>query len=281
MGVAGIALNFNDHTLLIDPFLTRPPLHNVLWGRPTSDERLLEEKFPRADHILVTHAHYDHLMDVPGIAQRTNAIVLGSFNTYQLLRTLGLPTDRLRVIHAGDEISMPYAQVKVLAGKHPAIPGYTPGRLKRTLRPPLRLREYRMDDCFSFHIQAEGMKILVWSSISSQGALPADVLLLRAVAREAWYRDMLEKVQPHLVIPTHWDDQFRPLDKPIRPFYSPPIPAFPPIQRINLEKFTETIRRLKPDCRVLVPHIFHSYDLCQQAGIQTNKRNKRTILTQT
>jgi len=279
--VAGIALNFNDQVLLIDPFLTRPPLHNVLWGRPTTNPDLLAEKIHRADHILVTHAHYDHLMDVPEIAQRTNAIVLGSFNTYQLLQTLGLPAAQLRIIHAGDEISMPYVQVKVLAGKHPTIPGYTPGSLKRNLHPPLHLRDYRMDDCFCFHIQADDLKILVWSSISCQGAFPADVLLLRAVAHEDWYRDMLIKVQPRLVIPTHWDDQFRPLDKPIRPFYSPPMPAFPPIQRIHLDKFTETIQRLKPDCRVLVPHIFHSYDLGQETGIQKNKRNKRTILTQT
>lgn len=261
-------MTIKTRVLLIDPFLTRPPLHNILWGRPASDAGLLAARIPHADHILVTHAHYDHLMDVPEIARRTGATVLGSFNTYQLLPTLGLPVAQLRIIHAGDEISLPYVQVKVLAGRHPLIPGYTAGRLKRNLHPPLRLCDYRMDDCFSFLVHAEGLKILVWSSISSQGACPADVLLLRAVAGQDWYRDMLEKVHPRLVIPTHWDDQFRSLEQPIRPFLSPPTLAFPPVQRINLEKFSHKIHQVLPDCRVLIPHIFQVYHLRELAGPQ-------------
>jgi len=273
LGVAGIKLCINSHTLLIDPFLTRPPLHNVLWGRPTSNTALLAEKIPQADHILVTHAHYDHLMDVPEIALRTGAIVLGSFNTYQLMQILGVPVTRLRVIHAGDEISLPYAQVKVMAGRHPFIPAYTPGRLKRNLCPPLRLCEYRMDDCFSFHIQAAGMQMLVWSSVSSQAALPADMLLLRAVANPRWYRDLLAQVKPRLAIPTHWDDQFRELSEPVRPFFSPPMPAFPPIQRINLQKFTDRIHHSEPACRVLVPEIFQLYDLHHELGQRAAAHN--------
>lgn len=260
-------LTINGCILLVDPFLTRPPMHNVLWGKPTSDAVLLAAKIPHADHILVTHAHYDHLMDVPEIAKRTGAMVLGSDNTCQLLQILGLPAHRLLTIHTGDEIKLPCADVRVVAGKHPFIPGYTPGRLKRTLRPPLHLNDYCMDDCFSFLVEAEDMKILIWSSISSQGALPADVLLLRAVAKERWYRIMLEQVHPRLVIPTHWDDQFRSLDQPIRPFLSPPTLGFPPIQRINLEEFTQKIHRVQPDCRVLIPHIFQMYKLRELAGL--------------
>ncbi len=46
--------------------------------------------FPRCDFVLVTHAHWDHLMDVPDVVLNTGATALGSANTCQLLALLGV-----------------------------------------------------------------------------------------------------------------------------------------------------------------------------------------------
>jgi L-ascorbate metabolism protein UlaG (beta-lactamase superfamily) len=35
----------------------------------------------RADFILVTHTHYDHVLDVPYIATKTGATVIGTEST--------------------------------------------------------------------------------------------------------------------------------------------------------------------------------------------------------
>jgi len=76
LGVAAIELNFNNNVLLVDPFLTRPPLRNVFWGRPMANSGLLAEKIPRADHILVTHAHYDHYGSAAALRELTSVLGL-------------------------------------------------------------------------------------------------------------------------------------------------------------------------------------------------------------
>ena len=93
LGVAGIELLSSeelmaDESLLIDPFFTRPPIWRLWFGRVAPNPARIPASLPRCDHILVSHAHYDHLLDVPVIARRTLARVYGSANTCALLQSL-------------------------------------------------------------------------------------------------------------------------------------------------------------------------------------------------
>ncbi len=266
LGVAGMEFTLGNHTLLIDPFLSRPPLKNVFMGRVSPDIQLIKEKINKADHILITHAHYDHLLDVPEIARQTGAQVYGSVNVCHLLQALHMPMVQLQPLHALEEIDLSYANLKVLPARHPFIPGYLPGNTKQNLIPPLHSRDYRMDECFSYLIDFEKIKSLVWSSINTQHAQPADVLFLRSVARQGWYDEMLDHVHPRLVIPTHWDNLFLPLSQPIRPFFAPPTIKSPLIQRINLNDFKNKILRADPACKILVPQVLQPYDLVAEIG---------------
>ena len=261
LGIAGMEFTFGNHTLLIDPFLSRPPLRNVFFGRVTPNIQLIKEKITKADHILITHAHYDHLLDVPVIARQTGAQVFGSANVCGLLQILQVPSTQLHSLHAFDEIDLPYAHIRVIPASHPFIPMYNPGKLKTNLKPPLRLRDYRMDECFSFLIEFEKLRCLVWSSVSAEHAQPADVLFLRAVARQGWYDEMLNSVHPRLAIPTHWDDLFRPLSQPIRPFFAPPTLSNPLIRWINLDDFKKRIIHSDPTCKILIPNVLQPYNL--------------------
>jgi len=264
LGVAGLEFTFGDQTILVDPFLSRPPLRNVFMGRVSPDTQLIEQSIKKADHLLISHAHYDHLLDVPEVAKHTGAQVYGSTNVYQLLKAHQLPSAQLHLLHAFDEIDLLYAHIKVIPARHPFIPGYHSGLLKNNLKPPLHLRDYRMDDCFSFMIEYKKIKLLVWSSIATEHAQLADVLFLRSVARQDWYDKMIKAVQPRLVIPTHWDDMFRPLSQPIRPFFSPPTSKNPLIKRINLNDFRNKILLADPDCKTLIPQVLQSYDLMSE-----------------
>jgi len=267
LGNAGLRFKFQQSTLLVDPFLSRPHWRYLLGGRPRLDERHIQEHISHADYILVTHAHYDHLMDVPHIAQQTGATVFGSYNTHRLMEICGLPVTQLRLIYIGALIELPCMEVSVLPAAHAWLPFYTAGKLKSNLHPPLRLQDFRMDECFSYYLLLmDGLKILVWSSISSRGAVPADILFLRAVASERWYREMLTAVKPRVIIPTHWDDLFRPLGQPMRPFFGPPRLAFPPLQRIDLGEFNSKIHKVDANCRVMLPEVFREYDLNDLLG---------------
>ena len=261
LGVAGLEFAFGDHTLLIDPFLSRPPLRNVFMGSVYPDIQLIKEKIKKADHILITHAHYDHLLDVPAIAIQTGALVYGSANVCRLLQVHQVPLAQSHMLQAFDEIKLPYAYVRVIPARHPFILGFNSGKLIDNLKPPLHLRDYRMDECFSYLIEFKHLKLLVWSSISTEHAQPADVLFLRSVASQDWYEKIIGLVQPRLVIPTHWDDLFHPLSQPIRPFFAPPTLSNPFIQLINLDDFKKRVNKADPTCKTLIPHVLQPYDL--------------------
>lgn len=73
LGCGGFIIGDDHHSVLVDPYFTHVgPLKTVL-GKAGSDKALIESELkPHRDYIkrtckgvLVTHAHYDHLMDVP------------------------------------------------------------------------------------------------------------------------------------------------------------------------------------------------------------------------
>lgn len=263
LGVAGVELATGGQTLLVDPFFTRPPFCKVLWGQVAPDEELVARHIQAGDFILVTHAHYDHVMDVPLVVKKTGASVMGSRNTCRLLEICGVPPGSLREIRCGERFELGAFTVQVIAARHIRLPLYRPGPLKQALRPPLRLADYRMDESFSFLLSTAGLRILLWGGDSTDGAERADVLFTYFMSGPSFYRDLLEKVQPSLVIPLHWDNLFRPLARPLKPTWRPPRLGFPAWLRARPEAFCGTIARFSPSVRVLVPEIFKQYDIGQ------------------
>lgn len=71
----------NGLTILIDPWLAPGN-----WISPVTADQV-----PRADYILVTHDHFDHVGDTIALSQRTGAIVVCEYETCQKLVGLGLP----------------------------------------------------------------------------------------------------------------------------------------------------------------------------------------------
>ena len=261
LGNAGFDLRCCSTRILVDPFLTRPHAWQTYAGRVAPDETAIHQYVDACQAILVSHAHFDHFMDVPTIAERCRAEVYGSGNTCTLAGLLGVSPDRVHSVAAGDIFEVGCLQVEVLPARHPWIPGYGNGRLKPRLKPPLHLPDYRMDACYSFLIRSKDHSVLVWSSTHTDDALPADILICRAVSDTRWYRRILAQVNPKIVIPSHWEDMFQPLSQPPRPFFSPPRLALPPFQRINTAHFTQTITSIDPRCLILLPQRFEWVDL--------------------
>ncbi len=260
-GNAGFEFRLGKTILLVDPFLTRPRQAQVIFGRPAVDRQAVQKHINDSGHILVSHSHFDHFMDVPEIALNTNATVHGSFNTCQLARRLGVPANQIHQITTNEKFNIEGINVKTIPALHPWIPGYSSGQLKMELNMPLRLRDFRTDTCLSYLITWRGRRILVWSSIGIENAEAADMLICRAVSGGRWYARMMNHVQPKLVIPCHWDDMFRPLSLPTRPYFAPPCLALPPIKRIDLGEFERKIKNAKTDCDVLIPERFREYQV--------------------
>jgi L-ascorbate metabolism protein UlaG (beta-lactamase superfamily) len=263
LGVAGIELRAKEQILVIDPFVTRPPFRRMWWGRVRSDTTLAAATVPHGDFVLVTHAHWDHVMDVPAVIEQTRAAAFGSPNTCQLLAILGVPEEHLHEIKVGDQLTLGTFQVGVFPAEHALVLGRTfaSGPLAPHLRPPLRMRDYRMDACFSFLIEVGGLRFLDWSSERVHFAPQADVLFVKPQQERDYYEVLLGVVQPRIVIPIHWEDFMRPLSQPLRPMLKPPRLAFPPLARVDLTAFRQLIKRIAPQTQVLLPEIFRLYEL--------------------
>ena len=105
--------------LLVDPFLTRPRQSQVYFGRVAVDRHAIKEHIKGCGHILVSHTHFDHFMDVPEIASSTSAVLHGSANTCELAQKLEIPEKQTHLINAGDKFSIGDIKIRVIPAAHP------------------------------------------------------------------------------------------------------------------------------------------------------------------
>jgi len=66
-GHSALHLEINGKSILVDPFISANPKASKI------DVNAL-----KADYILLTHAHYDHIIDVEAIAKRTDAVIISN-----------------------------------------------------------------------------------------------------------------------------------------------------------------------------------------------------------
>ncbi|GAA4232472.1 metal-dependent hydrolase [Postechiella marina] len=78
-GHASLGIQIDDIHILVDPFIT---------GNPNASH--IDINTLKADYILVTHAHEDHILDVEAIAKRTNAVIVSNYEIIKHYENLGL-----------------------------------------------------------------------------------------------------------------------------------------------------------------------------------------------
>lgn len=71
LGHASFRIEIGGQVLLIDPWLT---------GNPMLSEDSQDNATREATHILLTHAHFDHASDLPGLAKKLGVPVVGQFD---------------------------------------------------------------------------------------------------------------------------------------------------------------------------------------------------------
>jgi L-ascorbate metabolism protein UlaG (beta-lactamase superfamily) len=250
LGTAGLELKSAGHGLAIDPFFTRSSLLEML--RPVvSNANLVAGRLPGCDFVLVTHSHYDHILDVPEVVCHNGAIAYGSANTCQLLRICGVPSSQVHEIREGDKLTLGEFEVEVIRGQHSPIPfgRIFNGRLSPGLQPPLHAWDYRMDLCLGYRISVQGIRVLVCAAEPQ----PADLLFAVAQESKPYYLRLFRGVQPDTFIPIHWDNFTRPLDKPLRRFGRP--------GRISLQELVNLAEQSLPHVKVIIPELFKQYSV--------------------
>lgn len=104
-GHAAFSVVAGGKNLLFDPFISANELAKDI------DINAIE-----ADYILVSHGHFDHILDVVTIAKRTGALVLCGWELYDYFGKQGLKN--VRPINPGGKIEFDFGTVKAVTAQH-------------------------------------------------------------------------------------------------------------------------------------------------------------------
>ncbi|MHB8969236.1 MAG: metal-dependent hydrolase [Pirellulaceae bacterium] len=105
LGHGSWSLRIGSDVVLLDPFLDESP---------TSPVKAADVE---ADYILVSHGHFDHVMDVAAIANRTGATVIANYEIVQWL-TAKHNVQSTVGMNLGGQISLPIGRVKMTVAWH-------------------------------------------------------------------------------------------------------------------------------------------------------------------
>ncbi len=206
----------------------------------------------RSSAILVGHAHYDHLMDVPHVARRfaPSADIIGSRTVHNLLGSWSGVGDRVRVVNdsAGDARTAgswlrvgPRTRIMALRSSHaPHFEGYTlyPGSRERSAtEEPASATEWVAGETFAYlvdfmsadHPDSVAFRIYYQDAVAPPpfgfapeavvADRPVDVAILVPATFDQvdWHPEaFLENLRPRWVVLGHWEDFFVPLEAPTR-----------------------------------------------------------------
>ena len=268
-GAAGWEIRDDKVTVLIDPYLSRLKLGNS----PTnsgkdqrksffpsdiyvSDTVTIDSKIKKADYILVHHSHVDHLGDVPYIAHKTGAKVIGTETTTNILRAYGIPEGQLLTVRGGEDYQFQDLSVRVIPSIHSALGGkhYFDSREHKDwskLNAPLQLKDFVEGGSLMYLIRFNNHKVLTAGSMNyierELIGLKPDILLpgVNFSRLEIYkYTERLLKLTgfPKTIIPSHWDN-----------FRVPYGFSQDEALETKVKPFIEEVKAASPNSKVIVP----------------------------
>ena len=232
-GVSTLLLDDGSSALMTDGFFSRPSLLRVGLGKVAPDRTRIDSCLARLgvsrlEVVAPVHGHFDHALDSAEVARRTDAVLAGGESVANLGRGAGLPADRLHVVTPGEARTYGAWTVTWVVSDH-CPPDRFPGTIDEPLTPPAKAAAYRCGEAWSILVAHDsGRRALVQGSAGFvPGSLEghrAEVAYLGVgqlgVLDEGYLRDYwqhtVRAVGARRVVLTHWDDFFRPLDRPLR-----------------------------------------------------------------
>ena len=270
LGTNGYQFEFKGHALLVDPYFSRVDLLSVAFGSRIQPDisriadgmrhlapknvwssafrragtaranrvnaELQASRAPKVDAILVTHGHFDHLLDVPIIMSRRHTRLIASRSSIDLAKRAGVSSGDAVV--AGDIRRIGPWKIRVLPATHDRLFGKVPfdRHEQRSAGPPQRASDWICGEPLAFLIEINGQRIYIDSGgtpaqlpPNESGSSRMDLAILGMALPDSRARlpAALERLQPRYVLPSHQDNFFRPLDAG---FQFGPLTDFPGVQ---------------------------------------------------
>jgi L-ascorbate metabolism protein UlaG (beta-lactamase superfamily) len=97
-------LDNGKHKILIDPFISGNPV-----AKSTAEQK-------KADFILISHGHGDHLGDSIALAKKSNAMIISNFEICTYCQNEGV--ENVHPLHIGGGHDFPFGSVKLTIAHH-------------------------------------------------------------------------------------------------------------------------------------------------------------------
>jgi L-ascorbate metabolism protein UlaG (beta-lactamase superfamily) len=206
--------------LLVDPYFSRVDLLSIALGsriQPNASRISdgLRHLTPKSDAVLVTHGHFDHLLDVPAVMAKTKARLIASASSVDLAKRAGASFGD--AVKPGDVRRIGPWKIHVLPARHDRLFGKVPfDQTGSQAGEPHRAADWICGEPLAFLIEVNGQRIYIDSGGTPEQPPPSehvDLAILGVALPDSRARlhAALECLQPRYVLPSHQDDFFRPL----------------------------------------------------------------------
>jgi L-ascorbate metabolism protein UlaG (beta-lactamase superfamily) len=222
-GTASILLESDGYRIAFDPFLTIP-LHET-----TCRRKLHAIKYRTARSVLVTHGHFDHIMDIPRLYKDSDTLIYATSTPCKTLMKRSMEREQLRVIIPGANFKLGNFTIRVYQGRHCR---FDVGIILKTLFKPdsflhlKRLMELvklnriyaENGETLFYEIEADGKRIQLLGSmgldLDTVYPTGADVLILPFQGTSNPARTVvpiINRLRPKRVYLDHYDNTFPPM----------------------------------------------------------------------
>ncbi len=231
-GVSMLLFDDSETQILIDGFISRPRLSDVVTDAPIANDAatinywLHEYGVWRLAAIIPSHTHFDHAMDIGAIANRSAASIIGSESAAHIARGAGVPEDQIVVVGDTPEFRFGDFTVRLIEVPHAPIGsrGAVPfdGTIDEPLEVPAPVSAWRAGTTYSILVTHPSHTTLVHTSAgfstSALKSVRADTIFLGVgmlaglgpdYIRRYWI-STVTTTGAERVVPVHFDDYTQP-----------------------------------------------------------------------
>lgn len=233
LGTSTLLFDDQETQILIDGNFTRLSIFDIALFLPVSSDvatinyALAEFRMNRLAAIVPVHSHFDHAMDVGHVANRSNAVILGSESTTNIARGALVPVDQYQTLADGETRQFGDFTIRLVASVHgPITPGgdgpWFPGTIDEPLAQPASVDAWREGVVWSvFLSHPRGTTLIQGSAGFIEDKLEgetADVVMLGIAGllnlgkdyTSRFWRETVSATGATRVLPIHHDDYTAP-----------------------------------------------------------------------